>query len=240
MEKKMEFDITHLKDYSNLVSGPVQSDEALLLFSIVKVINPRVIVEFGFSEGHSSLNFLRALSQDGFLYSFDCSKKSENIASLIKDQRFKFVLKRQEDFHPSDIDYRPIDILFIDASHDIICDIALFEKIDNSLNENALIIIHDTGTWNKKLIPKDYVPWIEHMKKQESSGDAHVNEEEFAHQPDERRFVNYLKVAYPDLEQIHFHSLRTIRHGLTILQKYKKLPLGSFETASFKKVERES
>ena len=71
----MEFDITHLKDYSNLVSGPVQSDEALLLFSIVKVINPLVIVEFGFSEGHSSLNFLKALSQDGFLYSFDCSKK---------------------------------------------------------------------------------------------------------------------------------------------------------------------
>ena len=127
---------------------------------------------------------------------------------MIKDRRFKFLLKRQEDFHPSDIDYLPIDILFIDASHDVICDIALFEKINNSLSENALIIIHDTGTWNKKLIPKDYVPWVEHMNKiRESYGDAHINEEEFAHQPDERRFVNYLKVAYPDLEQIHFHSL---------------------------------
>ena len=31
----MKYDIKHLDDYDELVSGPVQSDEALFLYSIV-------------------------------------------------------------------------------------------------------------------------------------------------------------------------------------------------------------
>ena len=109
---------------------------------------------------------------------------------------------------------------------------ALFGRIKISLNENALIVINDTGTWSKKEEKTNLYGLCSmgtvHIKKiQESYGDAYVSEDEFAHQLDERRFVSYLKVAYPDLEQIYLHSLRTIRHGLTILQKYKKLPLWS-------------
>jgi len=221
-----KYSINHLIDYSELACGPIQSDEALFLYGLVKVIRSKVIIEFGFAKGHSSINFLKALTPDGLLYSFDCDETCKPIACSIKDPRFRFIFKRGEDFQSVDINNRSADIIFIDASHVFNLNVLLFEKILNCLNQDTLVVIHDTGSWNKELIPKSYTRWTEHMNYiLDREPSALINDKEFVPQPDERRFVNYLRSKYPDFSQIHFHSLNTIRHGLTILQRTRKLPI---------------
>ena len=41
---------------------------------------------------------------------------------------------------------------------------------------------------------------------------------DFAHRPDEREFVNWIRETRPDFSQLHLHSRATLRHGLTLLQ----------------------
>ncbi|KPK97166.1 MAG: hypothetical protein AMJ95_10490 [Omnitrophica WOR_2 bacterium SM23_72] len=226
----MKYNIEHIHHYGEIVSDPIQSDEALLLYSLVKVTRPKIIVEIGFSKGSSALNFLKAMPEECRLYSFEIDEGCRKYADSINDPRFKFVLKGQEAFLPSDIDDQRIDLLFIDASHELRLNKSLFKRIRPCLNENALVVIHDTGTWNRRLIPKDYEPWQYYLnwKKIIDEG-AVVNEVEFAHQPGERRFVNWIKRRYPEFEVVNFHSLNTVRHGLTLLQKYKKLELGKIK-----------
>ncbi len=228
----MQYDISHLVNYQELASGPVQSDEALFLFSLVKVLRPKVLVEIGFFQGHSAKNFLTALPENSQFYSFDCGPESLKIASQIADPRFKFIFKKQQDFQFSDIDNNLIDFLFIDAAHDLNLNFLLFEKIRKYLSKEAIIAIHDTGSWNKELAHE--VPifknHIAQMRLEDSKSD--INDFEFAHQPDERRFVNFIKLLHPEFQQIHLHSLNTIRHGLTILQPYKELPLKRAGTMS--------
>ena len=49
-------------------NGPIQRDEALFLFAIIRVVRPKNIVEFGFHGGRSAFNFLCALSNGGGIY----------------------------------------------------------------------------------------------------------------------------------------------------------------------------
>src|SRR3954463_13145797 len=53
------FDLAHLAWYEEeLAVGPLQREEALLLFALVRVMRPAVVVELGFLQGRSALNFL--------------------------------------------------------------------------------------------------------------------------------------------------------------------------------------
>jgi hypothetical protein len=42
--------------------------------------------------------------------------------------------------------------------------------------------------------------------------------------PDERAFVNWLLDEHPEFSQVHFHSRRTTRCGITVLQRSEPLP----------------
>lgn len=42
--------------------------------------------------------------------------------------------------------------------------------------------------------------------------------------PDERAFSNWLLDEHPEFSQVHFHSRRTVRCGITILQRSAPLP----------------
>jgi hypothetical protein len=50
-----------------------------------------------------------------------------------------------------------------------------------------------------------------------------VTEDLYAHQRDERQFVNWVTSEYHDFGAIHFHSTRTLRHGFTLLQRQAPL-----------------
>jgi predicted O-methyltransferase YrrM len=108
--------IAHLGFYKEgSAFGPIQCEEALLLAGVVRVLRPHTIVEFGFSQGHSALNFLEAMTAEARLYSYDISQNSQNIAkrAFAADPRFTFLHKSQTEFDPVDIEHRPIDLCFL-------------------------------------------------------------------------------------------------------------------------------
>lgn len=177
--------------------GPIQYEDELLLQAIIKMTCPLKCVELGFLEGYSTRKILEAMSNDAQLISYDNS-----IDGHIDDNRFTFKRLSQTDYDESNVDF-----IFFDASHDLELNKITFEKIIPSLNDGAIIAIHDTGLWNEMI--------IDTQGKFVSEG--------YAHRPDEREFVNWIKETYPNFQQIHFHTLRQIRHGMTILQKYRKL-----------------
>lgn len=223
----MAYNLDHLKDYPELDIGPIQRDEALLLYSMIRVLRPRVVVEFGFMEGHSAGNFLSALAPEAVLYSFDSDPACAARAASLRDPRLRFVGKRQEDFLPADIDGRPVDFLFLDAAHEARANWTLFERCLPCLAERAVVAVHDTGLWNKALIPPDWGLGLRHVKLMEGRDpSARLDGTRFAHQPEERRFVNRLLELRPDFHQLHLHSMNTVRHGLTLLQRSSPLEVG--------------
>jgi predicted O-methyltransferase YrrM len=205
-------DLAHLSLLEETVDGPVQRDEALFLHGLVRVVRPRTIVEIGFFRGHSAFNFLRALDPDGRLYSFDidpaCAERARELFG--HDPRFTLRTRSQTELTSDDIDGRPADFVFLDASHDLSLNQATFERLLSLMTPDAILAIHDTGTVPRELFPTWH--WL--LDSQEDwVGD------EYEGQPGERAFVNWLLDRHPEFSQIHFHSRRTIRCGITLVQR---------------------
>jgi hypothetical protein len=75
---------------------------------------------------------------------------------------------------------------------------------------DAILAVHDTGTIPRELLPEGHyffnspMGWI---------GDRREVE------PDERGFVNWVLDHHPEFSQVHLHSLRVLRCGITLLQR---------------------
>lgn len=184
--------------------GPLLPEDALLLQAIIKMTDPKVVVEFGTHRGTSGGKILEALDADAKFISYDNTLSSAP-SHLSLDQRFTFVPKSQDEFEPIE----NIDLVYIDASHDLEINKKTFKQILPCLNPLAIVVIHDTGVWAKNW-------WNRTVGYEMVDGS-------WAHCPDERKFVNWIKGEYPDFQQIHFHSVTKVRHGITILQRYNKL-----------------
>jgi predicted O-methyltransferase YrrM len=209
--------MAHLALYDETVLGPVQQDEALFLHGLLRVTRPRTVVEFGFLQGHSALNFLLALEDDARLYSFDIDPSAERAANerLGHDKRFRFLRKSQTDITRDDIDGHPIDFVFIDAAHDLELNQATFERLLPMLAPDALIGVHDTGTVPRELFPDWH--WL--LRTEQNWVDG-----EYEGQPGERAFMNWLLDNHSDFSQIHLGSRRTIRCGVSLVQRSSRLP----------------
>jgi predicted O-methyltransferase YrrM len=205
-------DVTHLEYHEEGDPGPLQRDEALLLHALVRVIRPRTVVELGFFQGHSAFNFLRALDADARLYSFDVEPACAASASqqFGHDPRFTFRLRSQTELTSADIDERPADFVFFDAAHELDLNQTAFQRLLPLMSPDAILAVHDTGTVPRALFP----PW--HWLLRESENWV---EDEYEHQPDERAFVNWILERHSEFAQIHLHSRRTVRCGLTLLQR---------------------
>jgi len=205
-------DLAHLTLFKEAVTGSVQRDEALLLHSVVRVIRPRTIVEIGFLRGHSAFNFLRALDRDGRLYSFDidpaCAERAREL--LGHDPRFVFRTRSQDALTRIDIDGRLADFVFLDASHDLALNQATFERLLPMMEPDAILAIHDTGTVPRELVPTQHW-WL-------SNSEGWLGDQREV-LPSERAFVNWLLEQHPEFSQVHFHSRRTLRLGLTLVQR---------------------
>ena len=107
----MNYDLSHLtQDHTQRVLGPIQDDEALLLFALCKSMIIKNVVEIGVQSGYSTLNFVKAVGEDGNVISFDVdffNKKFPN---------FTFIHKNAANVEESDIPWE-IDLVFFD-SHD--------------------------------------------------------------------------------------------------------------------------
>ena len=83
------------------------------------------------------------------------------------------------------------------------------------LADRAVVAVHDTGTIPRPLVPPGHW-WLE-------SDQGWIGDEREV-LPDERGFVNWILEAHPEFSEIHFHSLRTMRLGLTLMQRAAPLP----------------
>lgn len=205
-------DLAHLAFYGEMTWGPVQRDEALLLHSLVRALRPQTVVEIGFLKGDSAFNFLRALDKEARLYSFDVDPACAEIARerFADDPRLTYRTRSQETLEREDIDGHLADFVFLDAAHDLDLNQATFKRLLPLMAPNAILTVHDTG-----IIPRTFVPaghWTLEVTER-WAGD------EYEHQPDERAFVNWLLERHPEFSQIHVHSTRAFRHGVTLLQR---------------------
>lgn len=213
-------DLGHLRFFKEEEAcGPIQRDEALLFFALVRVLRPRVVVELGFHRGHSALNFLLALPPDGELHSYDVSESAAKIASRLFGgaARFHYHHKSQESFTPADVSGKEIDLVLFDAAHDLALNVATFEKLRACLAPGAVLAVHDTGTWRRACMRPEHLAWATERPSGWLSTDDYIPWN------DERRFVNWLRDNHPELAQLHLHSDRTLRHGLTLLQASGRL-----------------
>ena len=199
--------------------GPLQRDEAIALFGIIRTLRPKVVVEFGFFHGHSAFNFLRALPEDGRLYSYDIDADSIRRArtEFTFDRRFTFVGKSQTDFEASDIGRQDIDFVFLDAAHELDLNIETFRRVIAHLAPEAMIAIHDTGLWQRAHFSEIHETFI-----REYPGEWR-SDELYAHQPGERAFVDWIVAEPHGFSAIHFHSTRILRHGFSLLQRQRCL-----------------
>jgi len=186
--------------------GPLLEEDAALLQAIIKMTDPKVVVEFGFHRGTSARKMLAELDQDAKFITYDNTVLPAQVSSMFKtDPRFTFMHRSQDEFEPVD----NIGLVFLDASHDLEMNKKTFVQLLPCLREDAIIVVHDTGAWKENWWNRTYgktMPDGRHL-----------------HCVDERLFVNWVKEKYPEYQQIHLHSLTKIRHGITLLQKYIKL-----------------
>ncbi len=220
--KDRSFDLTHLAFYDEeSASGPLQRDEALLMHALVRVLRPKVVVEFGFLAGHSAMNFLTAVPSSTRFYSFDIDPACATTARRFFGNRpnFRFICKSQTEITAADVDGGPIDFCFLDASHDLELNRATFERLLPLLSSDAVVVVHDTGTWK----PQHMRPV--HRELAEAEPGWWVDHDEYAHQPEERQFVNWIRETHPEFAQLHLHTHATVRHGITMLQRSRALTL---------------
>ena len=248
----LHYDLTHLQCDNKPRLGPVQDDEALLLYALIRAVRPRTIVEFGTSNGFSAINWLHAIADDpdARVYSYDILPYPVAQALEDSDPRFIFHGKSQADFEASDVENRLVEVAFFDAGHLVEYSLRAFERLLPSLTMNAIVAVHDTG-----LHVLDYgsgapseeegLPFTDAAciraggAKQclrfpgcEGESDLQGYCLGRAHRPSERRFVTEVLTKWPEFRPLHVHSRRVFRHGLTLLQRGELLsqenPTGAF------------
>lgn len=207
----VNYDLTHLTQPENQnVSGPIQDDEALFLYSIIRGCRLNRILEIGGLNGYSAKNFLQALtfSTDSILYTCDI-----NLVPKLAENH-KVITKNALNLTSEDLDNKPLDLIFFDC-HDMI-QMNIYSKLlnYNIINDNTIIALQDTNLL--------HYPPFQHCGR-------YIKEENgYAHQPIERHIVNIFKKFGYDIFSISTnqskHSLNfPVRHGVTVCKKFKFL-----------------
>jgi len=199
--------------------GPVQREEALLLYGLVRVLRPAVVVDIGFSRGRSALNFLLAMPPSSRLYSFDITDEAERLALSDFGQypNFTFRRKSQDEITAADLDFLPADLVLLDASHQLETQVRTFEALEGLLTEDAVLIVHDTGLWARPCFR------LRHEQIALTNVDNWVSDSEYQHRPEEREFVNWIRETHPEFGRLHLESNRALRHGMTLFQRQRSV-----------------
>ncbi len=203
------YNLSHLtQSPEQNVLGPIQDDEALFLFSVVRGMRLKRILEIGGLSGYSARNFIAAMGIDGILYSVDI-----NPVPVISSNH-RTIQKDAKTIDATDVDSRHLDMVFFDC-HVYDAQMDMFQRLKDQgvITEKTILALHDTNTH-----PTQVVEW------------AYNTCDGWVHQHVERKMVNeFVQMGY------HAFSLHTqpsvhsnnfpFRHGVTILQTNKPLAL---------------
>jgi predicted O-methyltransferase YrrM len=206
----VKYDLSHLSQPENQnVSGPIQDDEALFLYSIIRGCRLERILEIGGLGGYSAKNFLQALSfsKNGILYTCDLNPVP------ILSENHKVIIKNALNLTINELDNKPLDLVFFDC-HDMVQMDIYYKFVNNNIiNDNTILALHDTNL---------HYPPYQHC------GIFIAKDNGYAHQPIERLMVNIFKNLGYDIFSISTdHSKHSenfpVRHGLTVCKKFKVL-----------------
>jgi hypothetical protein len=195
----MKYELSHLTQNTQRVAGPIQDDEALLLYAFIRCSGTKVILEVGGQTGYSAKNFLAAVGSQGRVYTVDV-----NPVPKLGDNHF-FIQSNIVNVDLKDIPR--CDLVFYDA-HACEEQYEFHKKASESkvIDDLTTIVCHDTGLHSQQFVGWS-VPHGSH----------------WMHQSAERILVK--KFCEDGYQAIHVHDDNSSepRHGLTILQMPKKL-----------------
>lgn len=203
-----KFDLSHLtQEKDERVMGPIQDSDALLLYALVKVTMTRRIVEVGGLKGYSAQNFLKAMDDQGILFTIDV----KDIPRMAENH---ITIKSPADnVNPTTFGKEPIDLVFFDC-HQAAQQMNLLNKMEQNglIHEGTILALHDTNGHPTKLVPWAY---------ENTKG-------EWVHQTAERSMVNILNLKGWQAICLHTQPERhsknmPFRHGLTLMKKFSKL-----------------
>lgn len=202
------YDLSHLTQEENQrVIGPIQDDEALLLYSVIRVMRLRNIVEIGGLGGYSAMNFLKAIGNSGNVVTIDLTP-TQNMGD-----RHIVLVGDAANVTPEQLQVDSIDLLFFDA-HDYPAQMKFFHTMRDAgmISDSTIIALHDTGTHPMNL------------------GWCYETNQGFVHQKVERAMTNdffhmgYQPVCFHTKLSVHDETL-PFRHGLTLLSKFNPLSI---------------
>jgi predicted O-methyltransferase YrrM len=201
------YPLAHLtQDDRQEVSGPIQDDEALALFALIRCMRMRNVVELGGLAGYSARNFCAAVGPQGRVVTLDLvdvPKVADNHVVVVGDATAMDLTKLGE---------KRFDLVFLDC-HDYAAEWTFVTRLTQAglIDDDSVIAAHDTNVH-----PYQSVPW------------AYQIPEGWVHCPVERKLVNDLQKAGYDAICLHSRAEThgpdmPYRHGLTILKKFRRL-----------------
>ena len=202
------YDLSHLTQPEHQRAiGPIQDDEALLLYAIIRVLRLDRVLELGYLSGYSALNFLKAVGPKGVVYSCDIGKVTKLADNHVPLQKSAALITAE------DLGNVPLELVFFDC-HNRAAQMMCFDSLSKSgmITDKTMLVLHDTGTHPRKVRAPEYK----------------IGPSEFVHQPVERGMVNeFVAMGYYPM-CLHTEATKTskdlpFRHGMTILSKFKPL-----------------
>lgn len=202
-----KYDLSHLTQPSNQdVSGPIQDDEALFLFALIRVMRIRRVLEIGGLSGYSATNFIQAVGSAGIVYTIDINPVptvAPNHVTIAMDAKL---------VTPEVFGHQPLDLIFFDC-HEFEAQMEMLSRLSGSgmIVDRTVLAFHDTN-----LHPTKKVSW------------AYQVEGGWVHQVVERRMVNELRalgydaISLDTSPESHGPDL-PVRHGLAIMKRFRTL-----------------
>lgn len=207
----VQYSLSHLNQQSHQdVWGPIQDDEALFLYSIIRGSRLSRILEIGGLSGYSSTNFIEAMKYDDVdkstcvLYTVDINP----IPQVAPNHNI--IIKNALHLTPDDMDNKPLDLVFFDC-HDIVqLDVYKNLKSNGLITDKTILALHDTNL--------HYAPYNRFGHYVEKDGG-------YVHQAVERVMVNMFKDIGYDIFKIETDKTKSnhtlpFRHGITVCQKF--------------------
>lgn len=203
----IRYDLDHLTGPPDqAVRGPVQDDEALLLYALCRVMLVQRVLEIGGLNGYSARNFCQAVGPKGMVYTVDLKpvpKVAWNHHPIVMDVRY---------ISPEDLGGEPLDLVFFDC-HDYDVQMAMLRLLDDHglIIPRTVLVLHDTN-----LHPHKTADWV-----YEVDGG-------WVHQSVERRMVNQLHsdgwdAMCLDTDMAVHDATLPFRHGLTLMRRFAPL-----------------
>lgn len=221
----MIYNLQHLtqREEQN-VPGPIQDDEALLLFALIRVTRIKRILEFGGVHGYSSRNFCEAID-DGTVYTVDWGVDGK---TPIQGKNHKVITKNVADVTAEDLDNEPVDLLFFDC-HAYEAELCGFQRLKEGgiVTDKTILVFHDTN-----LLPSEDALGYPNISYEVKDG--------WVFCPPERQLVNDFKEMGYDVlslgttKEVHSEKF-PYRCGLSIARKFTSLELKYGPTAPWMK-----